>query len=136
MKKIRKSLVCFYDRAGRTLMQDRRNYKKGSEFGFFGGSMEKDETPETALLREIEEELSIKLRQFDFVKEFKEITQEHDLIFYLYAAPLPSSEERVCKEGKPVFTTLDNALLLDLAERGKLILKEYISWLKKTDRTI
>ena len=51
---------------GEILIQDRRNYKK-PEWGFFGGSIEKSETPLEAVLRETKEELGLDISENDIV---------------------------------------------------------------------
>ena len=43
------------------LIQDRRGYKK-PDWGFFGGSIEKGETPLEAVIRESKEELNLDIR--------------------------------------------------------------------------
>lgn len=57
MFKRRVAVIIFYDEKKRILLQDRREIsKRGEEWGFFGGGIEKDETPEEALVREIKED--------------------------------------------------------------------------------
>ena len=46
--------------SNRILVQDRRNHRP-PPWGFFGGGIEPGETPLAAVLREIEEELTLKL---------------------------------------------------------------------------
>ncbi len=55
------ALIIFYDKEKRILLQNRKGISKvGEEWGFFGGHIEKEETPEKALTREVKEELKEK----------------------------------------------------------------------------
>jgi mutator protein MutT len=65
------SIIIFYDSEGKLLLQSRKIMSKyGEEFGFFGGHIEKGETPEQALIREVKEELSYNLEDFKFFKKY------------------------------------------------------------------
>ena len=58
------SIILFYDDYGNILLQDRKDIRKhNEEYGFFGGKIEENETPEEALKREIKEELGIDLEK-------------------------------------------------------------------------
>ena len=66
----RVSIVAFYNDKKDILLQDRRNLtKRTAEWGFFGGGIEKGETPEAALVREIKEELCYDLKDFSYFKK-------------------------------------------------------------------
>ena len=113
------------------MIQDRREIKKqGKPYGFFGGSIEKDETPEKAIVREVKEELSIDLDYFKLVKELKEKDNLIDLEYYIYLANMPNVKKIDVMEGKPYFTNINDVFSLDLSDRDKSILKEVISYLK------
>ncbi|MCF7872541.1 NUDIX hydrolase [Candidatus Woesearchaeota archaeon] len=58
----KKSLIVFFDDKKRILLQDRRNHSKfGENWGFFGGSLEREENFKDALVREVKEELDFDL---------------------------------------------------------------------------
>ncbi|MBP9779348.1 NUDIX hydrolase [Candidatus Gracilibacteria bacterium] len=62
MNIIKFSVVIFYDDSGELLIQDRRNLGKDAiEWGWFGGRAEGNESSIETALREIQEEISIKL---------------------------------------------------------------------------
>ena len=64
------AIVLFYNSKGEILLQDRRAKSKwGEEYGFFGGAVEPDESPEQAIAREINEELGIKNLEFKLCQE-------------------------------------------------------------------
>ncbi|MFH1173729.1 MAG: NUDIX domain-containing protein [archaeon] len=68
MSKYNMSILCFYDKEGKILLQGRKNISKwGAEWGFFGGKIEEGETPEQAIVREICEELSYTIRERRYV---------------------------------------------------------------------
>jgi 8-oxo-dGTP pyrophosphatase MutT (NUDIX family) len=92
MKKIIAALVIFYDKSGNVLIQDRRKISKwGEEYGIFGGKLKENETPEQALTRELEEEISLKNVQFKFFKKVDITDEKYDTEFerYIFLAPMP-----------------------------------------------
>lgn len=62
----RKALILPMNSKGEYFIQDRRGFKK-PDWGYFGGEIEEGETPLEAVIRETEEELSIKLVENDLV---------------------------------------------------------------------
>lgn len=51
------------------MLQDRRDISKwGEEWGFFSGAVESGETPEQAVIRETQEELTYKLSDYRFIE--------------------------------------------------------------------
>ena len=61
------SAAIVYNKENQILLQNRESISRmGEEWGFFGGALEQDETPEQALIREIEEELTYKIKKFFF----------------------------------------------------------------------
>ncbi len=86
--------MAFY-RDGKILLQDRRSIsKRGEEWGFFGGGIEEGETPEQALVREIDEELGLPVEEFTMIGEYSDM----HVHVYMYVAPLPDQDYEV-KEG-------------------------------------
>jgi len=68
------STIVFYDRNYRILLQNRKGISKfGEEWGFFGGSIEDEESPAEALMREVMEELEYKITNFKFFKSYSAI---------------------------------------------------------------
>ncbi len=130
MKVIRKSLIIFFDKSGKLLIQDRKNYKNGKPYGLFGGSIEKGESTEKAIVREVKEELSIDLDYFKLIKEFKEKNKEIDLEFTIYLAHMPDLNKIDVKEGKPFITNVNEVLSLDLSDRDKSTIRDIINYLK------
>ena len=67
------SLLLLYDEEKRILLQHREeNIKRlPGYWAFFGGRIEKGETPEQALVREVKEELDIELKDYQFFKKYE-----------------------------------------------------------------
>jgi len=65
--KISKALVAPINNEGQILLQDREGFLP-PPWGYFGGSVEKGETTIEAAIREIEEELRVKLKTGDLME--------------------------------------------------------------------
>lgn len=141
--KIRKVvIIIFYDDKKRILLQDRRGISKvGEEWGFFGGSIEKNETSELAIVRETREELDFDLKEYKYVGEYNyEITDymkrkfsdfEFDkVVCKVFVAPLKNNLSKFkLKEGKKMkLFTLEEAKKLKMVSKGDI---EIIRKLKK-----
>lgn len=86
----RVALAIFYTNDKRILLQNRESMSRfGEKWGFFGGGIEKGETPEEALKREIKEELSYELHDYKFAgKAFAEVIPNHYVEAYIFLSPL------------------------------------------------
>ena len=122
MKLHKVSLIIFYDSRKRILLQDRRGISKtGEEWGYFGGHIEKGETPEQTLIRETKEELGYDLKADEyrhighFVDSFKDMTIDRQV----YIAPMPPLSKLKLAEGKKMkLFTLEQALGLKMVGEG------------------
>ncbi|MDP3093762.1 MAG: NUDIX domain-containing protein [bacterium] len=68
MPEIKVAIVVFYDKEGNVFVQERGKdvSKTGEKYGFWGGRIEKRETPKQALKRELKEELEFVPKKLDF----------------------------------------------------------------------
>jgi len=115
-------LIIFYDSRKRILLQDRRGISKaGEEWGYFGGHIEKGETPKQTLMRETKEELSYNLKTGEyrhlghFVDTFNNMTIDRQV----YIAPMPLLSKLKLTEGKKMkLFTLKQALGLKMVSGG------------------
>ena len=141
--RIRKvAIIIFYDDKGRILLQDRRKMSKvGEEWGFFGGEINRGETPKQAVVRETKEELNFDLKEYRYAGEYsydiedslkkKFINFKFDTILCkVFVAPLKDSLSRFkLKEGKKMkLFTLEDAEKLKMVSGGDI---EIIRRLKK-----
>lgn len=94
------AIIIFY-KDDKVLIQDRRDISKfDEEWGFFGGRIEAGETPEQAVVRETEEELSYDLKDFVFIKKSNHHLPEVTFTVYAFASPLPALNVFNQKEGQ------------------------------------
>lgn len=96
----RSSAIVLMDKKGKILLQHRdKNIRRYPDcWGFFGGEIEKGETPEEAAKREAREELGIELKDLKFLKEYKfKQRKEKDFVF---TAPLTIPLEKLKKQQK------------------------------------
>lgn len=119
MEERKVSMMVFYDKKKRILLQGRKNIsKRGEEWGFFGGGIEKGETPEQALKREIKEELDYELEEFKFFKmDEPRIYGNLRVTCYVFTAPLPDISRFRQSEG-------DSMKLFAIRDAKKLKLVE------------
>jgi len=122
MFKRRVAVIIFYDEKKRILLQDRRSISKfGEEWGFFGGGIEKDETPEEAVVREVKEELDYQLDNYCFLKEVHYVTPKFNITLYAFMAPLKDKLKKFNqKEGKEM-----KLYSLEQAQKLKLMPTDY-----------
>lgn len=99
--KVTKALLIPLNEEGLILIQDRENYKP-PRWGYFGGSVEKNETVMEALVREAKEELDINISNVPLEKlgEFEDqigdtVTQRH-----VFILKVEDSWRYEVKEGK------------------------------------
>lgn len=129
MKTRKVSAIVFYDDKKRILLQDRRGISKlGEDWGFFGGRVEENETPEEAIVREVKEELSFDLKEYKYVGEYsykiedslkKKFAQfDFDVVLCkVFIAPLKDNLSKFKqKEGKNM-----KLFSLDEAEKLKMV---------------
>ena len=122
MFKRRVAVIIFYDEKKRILLQDRKSISKfGEEWGFFGGGIENDETPEEAVVREVKEELDYQLNNYSFLKEVHYVTSEFNITLYAFIAPLKDKLKKFNqKEGKKM-----KLYSLEQAKKLKMVPTDY-----------
>ncbi len=119
------AIIIFYN--DKILLQDRKGLKKDSaDWGFFGGGIEKGETPEEAVIRETEEELEHNLQDHKFYKNFLIETPRGTVKAHVYLSPLKSKiNSFVLHEGNGMkLFSCDEALTLDMNEGDYQIIKD------------
>lgn len=126
MKKIVCAGVIFIDEHNKILLENRRNIKKhGEHWSFFGGTKEKGETVHQCLLREIKEELNYNLETYQFFLKYNFQSDNLDLTYYMYTAPMPSMKElKVHKKASLKKFSIKQALRLKMTDADKEILQK------------
>lgn len=91
----RKVAITVFMTDGVVAVQERGGHSKvGEKYGFFGGEIEKGETPEVAIRRELREELGFVpqdleyWRQFTYVIEEEGSHQGRQIDFHVFLSPL------------------------------------------------
>src|SRR3989338_6706477 len=134
MKGRRVSLIVFYNQEGKILLQDRRGIaKRGEHWGYFGGGIEAGESPEQALVREVEEELGYKLEDFEYFGRLKNTLPDgYTIDRYVFTSPLgKKTESFALKEGRGMkLFSLDEAEKLIMIPGDELIIAKLKGFLK------
>ena len=136
MKKSEAALVLFHDSKGKILLQDRRKISKwGEEFGFFGGHIEKGETPEQALIREIEEEMGFRLNKFRLFRKDDHISFKLNEHYkrHIFLAPIPKGKVNV-SDGKAALMDFKESFYPRMIPGHTDLLKDIFRFLKTKDK--
>lgn len=132
MEKRKVAIILFVDK-DRILLQDRREISKhGEEYGFFGGKIEHDETPEQALKREISEELGIDIKEFKIFKSYHQVIKEinRDVVRNVFLAPMPNIKDLKVEEGSLALMSFKDSFKLKMIPGDVDLLKEIHKSLK------
>ena len=120
------SLIVFYDATNCILLQDRRGMNKGADWGYFGGKIEEGETPEQALVRETQEELTFTLTSYVFLGHYSILnTAEKFVEGYVYTAHLPTDYLSIfvqCEGAGMLLCTIEEARKLDMLPGDYVVL--------------
>ncbi|MEP7167185.1 MAG: NUDIX domain-containing protein [Candidatus Woesebacteria bacterium] len=139
MYKRRIAILIFYNPHEEILLQHRdanASYYPGY-WGFFGGGIEGNETPEEAVIREISEELQIKLSNARLFKRY-EIQEEDGLCErFVFLSPIKESLEVLKskqQEGDDIgLFSLEATQLLKTVPTVKIIFDEVFDYIRKME---
>ena len=123
--------IILIDNQKRVLLQyrDKNNRWNQNTWSEFGGQIEKNETPEEAVKRELKEEIGIELTNLKFFKKYR--TQKEKGIYeaFFYVASLNTSINTLKsqqKEGKNIgLFTFQETQNLKLADYSKKALRDF-----------
>lgn len=122
------ALVILYDSKKRILLQHRAEDSKvlPGYWGFFGGTIEKGETPEKAVKREIKEELNYSLKNPKFMTTQTFTYPGFEGIMYVFIEKYDSAQKLILGEGQDMgWFSISEAKKLKIADEGSKVL-DYI----------
>lgn len=132
----RVSLFTLIDKNKKLLLQHRdKNDSEGADFwAFFGGSIEKGETPRQAVIRGTKEELQIS-PNFKIFKRYIHRVEAGPYEKFVYIAPLTHSLERLRKqqlEGQNlnIFSLQEVKKIEKITKNAKIVLKDIFKAIK------
>jgi 8-oxo-dGTP diphosphatase len=128
MMQRRVSVIIFFDSKKRILLQDRTGINKSInlDWGYFGGGIEGNETPEQAVVRETKEELDFDLKDFKYIGEYSGIVNEKKYILYAFISPLEGKLSKFNQKegiGMRLFS-LEEAERLNMNKHDKDIIRD------------
>lgn len=129
---IRVFTICYIEHEGKTLMLHRIKRKDDVHYGKWigvGGKVEKGESPEECIIREVKEEtgLTIENPKLRGILTFPNFVYDEDRLVFLYSAKDFKGEIRNCDEGDLYWVHNDKILDLNLWKGDRL----FLEWLKK-----
>lgn len=129
MKKISCAGVIFLTDENNILLEDRRRINKhGEEWSFFGGSVEKGETHEEAMKREIQEEMGFEIKDYKYFKKYTFIPSNKpdlELTYHMYIAQVENKKVfNIHKKGGIGEFSLEEALELEIMDIDKEIIRD------------
>lgn len=83
---------------------------------FVGGKVEKNETHEAALKRELKEELGIDISVGDFIAKGSSIIEDKKINLYVYSAQILDGLPQITEHAKILWVEIEHMMELDWAE--------------------
>ena len=120
-----KTVLCYLERNNQYLMlfrNKKKNDLNGSKWIGVGGHLEKGETKEQALIREIKEETGLDIISFTYRGELLFINDDFEEIMYLYTSSDFKGELKECNEGELHWVDKDKIMDLNLWEGDRAFL--------------
>ena len=134
MKLRRVALIIPINEKFEITLQRRKGFidkKTDRDYGFFGGGLEKGETVEQALKREVKEELSLDIKTIKSLKFFKTYSYKKDensaRELNIFLCDIKDVKNMKVLEGKPATLKIEETFDLNLSEMDKKILKDILS---------
>ena len=117
-----KTVLCYIENNKSYLLLYRNKKENDMNEGKYlgiGGHIEKGETPDMALLREVKEETGLTLNSFRLRGTLIFINDDYEEIMYLYTSNDYSGELIECNEGDLSFVSFDKIMSLPMWEGDK-----------------
>lgn len=125
-----KTVLCYLERNNQYLMLFRNKKKRDLntlKWIGVGGHLEKGETKEQALIREVFEETGLRINSYDYRGELLFINDDFEEIIYLYTSKDFSGSMKECNEGELHWVNKDKVMNLDLWEGDKAFLPQLLN---------
>lgn len=131
----------FYDKDSNVVLQKRSSISKyGEKYGFWGGGIEGEETPQEAVTRELKEELGYAPKELNFWLKHNFVIKDHEesLAVELYVFLSPITQEllnaKVYEGDGMIKLNIDDAISMGTFSSGDIYvlkkLKEYFDKIK------
>jgi len=128
----RVALIVPFNKSFEVILQRRKGFidkPTDKDYGFFGGGLEEGESVEEALKREVNEELTLDVKNIESLKFFKTYDyeiKEKDLFVELnvFLCDMKDVENMDVKEGKPITLKIEDAINSNMSEMDRKVLKE------------
>ena len=120
-----KTVLCYLEKDHQCLMLFRNKKKhdlNGSKWIGVGGHLEKGESKEEALYREIFEETGLTINSYEYRGELLFVNDDFEEIMYLYTSNDFSGSLKECDEGELHWVNKDKIMELNLWEGDKVFL--------------
>lgn len=125
-----KTVLCYIEDHHRFLMLYRNKKKhdlNGGKWIGIGGHLEKGETKEQALIREVKEETGLVLTKYEYRGEILFKNNDFKEIMYLYKGLEFHGELIDCDEGELKWVNIDDVMSLNLWEGDRAFLAKLIN---------
>lgn len=121
-----KTVLCYLFRGENILLLFRNKKKNDINEGKWigiGGHIEKGESPNQTLIREVKEETNLNILSYEYRGKLYFINGEYKEVIYLYTSSSYSGEIKECDEGTLKYFPKNEIFLLPMWEGDKIFLK-------------
>lgn len=127
---IDETVLCYIKKDDQYLLlyrnKEKNDFNKGKYLGV-GGHLEKGETKEQALIREVKEETGLTLLNYHYHAKLLFINDDYQEIMHLYSADQFTGELIDCDEGQLVWINKEDVLKVPHWEGDQYFLKKMLS---------
>ena len=124
--KMDKTVLCYLFKEEEVLLLFRNKKKNDINEGKWigiGGHIEKGESPDETLIREVKEETNLNILSFEYRGKLYFINGEYKEVIYLYTSSNYSGEIKECDEGTLKYFPKNEIFNLPMWEGDKIFLK-------------
>ena len=125
-----KTVLCYLKRNDKYLMLFRNKEKDDINFGKWlgiGGHIEKNETKEQAIVREVKEETGLDLLSFQYRGELFFKDDDYEEMIYIFTSDDFKGDLKECDEGTLEYVQKDKIMSLNMWEGDKVFLPKLLN---------